>query len=73
MTRVKQADGTWIEIAGGTVAYHDKGGSLHVHTAAEPVFFEADAWQAFEVLHTPNEATVVDTAAGDVIFPEGFV
>jgi hypothetical protein len=73
MTRVKRADGSWIDIAGGSIAYHDKGGSLHVQTAAEPVFFEAEDWLAFEVIHAAAEATVVDAAAGDVIFPEGFV
>jgi hypothetical protein len=70
MIRVKRPDDSWDEIPGGSVTYHENGGPLHVHTTAEPRFYEPNEWSAFELLLEPAESIIVE--GDEVIFADGF-
>ena len=70
--RVRRPDGAWDEIATGRVDFHDRGGVLHVKTDEEPVVYEPDQWDAFEIVGEADPVLVIGDTE-ERVFPEGFV
>jgi hypothetical protein len=70
--RVRRPDGRWDEIATGHIDFHDRGGVLHVKTDDEPVIYEPDQWDAFELVGEADPVLLVGDTE-ERVFPEGFV
>lgn len=71
--RVRRPDGVWDDIPTGRVDFHDRGGVLHVKTDEEPVVYEPDQWEAFEVVGEVDGPVLVTGETEERVFPEGFV
>ena len=71
--RVRRPDGAWDEIPTGRVDFHDRGGVLNVKTDDEPVVYEPDQWEAFEVVGEPSDPVLITGETEERVFPEGFV
>ena len=70
--RVRRPDGRWDEIPTGHIDFHDRGGLLHVKTDEEPVIYEPDQWDAFELVGEADPVLVMGDTE-ERVFPEGFV
>jgi hypothetical protein len=70
--RVKRPDGSWDEIPTGRIDFHDRGGVLNVKTDDEPVVYEPEDWESFEVVGEADPVLITGETE-ERVFPEGFV